>query len=131
MLQSTTLFLYLHDSPTDARLVSIVVAGANGEAVATSRQRMFNSRKKRSVLLQKLGRSKTPDMLAVVLDARARVLMRRWKQGMAVASATLVLVPNYFHFAMVSNAIINFFQEVADASAILILIYDYQNVAAC
>jgi 4-hydroxy-2-oxoglutarate aldolase len=109
VLQSTTLFLYLHDSPTDARLVSIVVAGANGEAVASSRQRMFNSRKKRSVLPHKLGRSKTPDMLAVVLDARARGLMRRWKQGMAVAGATLVLVPSYFHFAMVSNAIINFF----------------------
>lgn len=48
----------------------------------------------------------------------------------AGADAALVLVPSYFHFAMVPDAIISFFQELADASPIPILIYNFPNVVA-
>jgi dihydrodipicolinate synthase/N-acetylneuraminate lyase len=48
----------------------------------------------------------------------------------AGSDAALVLVPSYFHFAMDAAAIIAFFEELADASPIPIIIYNFPGVVA-
>lgn len=48
----------------------------------------------------------------------------------AGADYALVLVPSYFHFAMDSAAIVAFFQELADASPVPVVIYNFPGVVA-
>lgn len=48
----------------------------------------------------------------------------------AGADFVLVLVPSYFHFAMDQAAIIAFFEELADKSALPILIYSFPGVTS-
>lgn len=48
----------------------------------------------------------------------------------AGAEFALVLVPSYFHFAMNDSATIAFFEELADASPIPVVIYNFPTVAA-
>lgn len=48
----------------------------------------------------------------------------------AGADYALVLVPSYFHFAMNQDAIVAFFQEVADSSPLPIVIYNFPGVVA-
>lgn len=48
----------------------------------------------------------------------------------AGADYALVLVPSYFHFAMTSDAIQNFFLETADKSPIPVVIYNFPGVVA-
>ena len=48
----------------------------------------------------------------------------------AGADFALVLVPSFFHFALDQDAIIGFFQEVASASPIPIVIYNFPGVVS-
>lgn len=48
----------------------------------------------------------------------------------AGADYALVLVPSYFHFAMGEDAIVGFFEELADASPVPVIIYNFPGVAA-
>lgn len=48
----------------------------------------------------------------------------------AGADYALVLVPSYFHFAMTQDAIVAFFQEVAGASPLPLVIYNFPGVVA-
>lgn len=48
----------------------------------------------------------------------------------AGADYVLVLTPSYFHFALDTSAIFAFFQEVAEASPLPIVIYNFPSVAA-
>lgn len=48
----------------------------------------------------------------------------------AGAEYALVLVPSYFHFAMDEDAIVAFFNELADASPIPVVIYNFPLVVA-
>ena len=48
----------------------------------------------------------------------------------AGADFAMVLTPSYYHFAMDSAAIISFFKEVADASPIPVMVYNYPGVTA-
>lgn len=46
------------------------------------------------------------------------------------ADYVLVLVPSYFHFAMTQDAIVAFFEELADASPLPVMIYNFPGVVA-
>lgn len=48
----------------------------------------------------------------------------------AGADFVLVLTPSYFHFAMNQDAIVSFFQELADASPLPVAIYNFPGVVA-
>lgn len=48
----------------------------------------------------------------------------------AGADFALVLVPSYFHFAMDQAAIISFFEELASASPVPVVIYNFPGVVA-
>jgi 4-hydroxy-2-oxoglutarate aldolase len=78
----------------------------------------------------KLGRSEIPIVLGCSAGCTRVVIDQTVEAKAAGAGAALVLVPSYFHFAMDSDAILDFFQEVADASPIPILIYNYPNIVA-
>lgn len=48
----------------------------------------------------------------------------------AGADFVLVLTPSYFHFAMNEDAILSFFRELADASPLPVVIYNFPGVVA-
>jgi hypothetical protein len=50
--------------------------------------------------------------------------------ALLAAHATQFAIPSYFHFAMNQDAIVGFFQELADASPIPIVIYNFPGVVA-
>jgi 4-hydroxy-2-oxoglutarate aldolase len=59
-----------------------------------------------------------------------KVIAETYLAKEAGAEFALVLVPSYFYFAMNEEAIITFFEEVADTSPIPILIYNFPTVVA-
>lgn len=79
---------------------------------------------------QRLGRSAIPIALGCSGGCTRDVIDSTVTAKAAGADAALVLVPSYFHFAMVPHAIVEFFRELADSSPIPIIIYNYPNVVA-
>ncbi|KAA8644428.1 dihydrodipicolinate synthase family protein [Aspergillus tanneri] len=83
---------------------SVVIAGTNGEAVSLTRDEKCQ--------LVKITREIAKDV------------------EKAGADYVLVLTPSYFHFAMDTKAIIDFFEELARSSPLPILIYNFPGVSA-
>ncbi|THW83487.1 dihydrodipicolinate synthetase [Aureobasidium pullulans] len=111
-------------------LHGIVLAGTNGEAVtlslkeksdlvSTTRRLANDLRRPDITITLGCGGQSTKDVIAETRLAKE-----------AGADFALVLVPSYFHFAMNEDAIVEFFQELADASPIPILIYNFPGVVA-
>jgi hypothetical protein len=78
----------------------------------------------------RLGRAEIPIVLGCGAGCTRDVIDQTVEAKAAGADAALVLVPSFFHFALVSTAIVAFFEEVADSSAIPIIIYNYPGVVA-
>ncbi|KAH7360342.1 hypothetical protein BKA65DRAFT_523382 [Rhexocercosporidium sp. MPI-PUGE-AT-0058] len=114
----------------ESGLHGIVLAGTNGEAVALSASEKAKLVSTTRELAISLGR---PD-LTVILGCgggSTRAVIEETKLGKeAGADYALVMVPSYFHFAMNEDAIIAFFRELADASPIPVLIYNFPGVSA-
>ncbi len=114
----------------ESGLHGIVLAGTNGEAVALTASEKAQLVRTTRELAIAAGR---PD-LTVVLGCgggSTRAVIEETKLGAeSGADFALVLVPSYFHFAMTEDAIVAFFEELADASPIPILIYNFPGVAA-
>jgi len=111
-------------------LHGIVLAGTNGEAVAltaTEKAKLVSITRELAV---SLGR---PD-LTVILGCgggSTRAVIEETKLAKeAGADYALVMVPSYFHFAMNEEAIVAFFRELADASPIPVLVYNFPGVSA-
>ncbi|KAL2061687.1 hypothetical protein VTL71DRAFT_7064 [Oculimacula yallundae] len=109
---------------------TVVLAGTNGEAVtlsSTEKSKLVSTTRE---LATSLGR---PD-LAVILGCgggSTRAVIEETKLGKeSGADYALVMVPSYFHFAMNEEAIVAFFREVANASPIPVLIYNFPGVSA-
>ncbi|KAL1845648.1 hypothetical protein Plec18170_009635 [Paecilomyces lecythidis] len=109
---------------------SVVIAGTNGEAVtlaADEKEKLVKTTRDiatqagRPYLTITMGCSgqSTRDVIAETLLAKA-----------AGADFALVLVPSYFHFAMDEEAIVSFFEELADASPLPVLIYNFPGIVA-
>jgi 4-hydroxy-2-oxoglutarate aldolase len=58
------------------------------------------------------------------------VITETRRASSAGADFAVVLVPSYFHFALTESAIFSFFEEVADASPIPIIVYNFPLVSA-
>ncbi|KAG4428441.1 hypothetical protein IFR05_016079 [Cadophora sp. M221] len=114
----------------ESGLHGIVLAGTNGEAVALSATEKGKLVSTTRELAISLGR---PD-LTVILGCgggSTRAVIEETKLGKeAGADYALVMVPSYFHFAMDEDAIVAFFRELADASPIPVLIYNFPGVSA-
>ncbi|PSR79457.1 dihydrodipicolinate synthetase [Coniella lustricola] len=111
-------------------LHGIVLAGTNGEAVtltATEKTRLVQTTRQ---LAQRLGRPGLPITLGCGGQCTRDVLAETRLAKDAGADYALVLVPSYFHFAMDEAAVLAFFEELASASPLPVLIYNFPGVVA-
>ncbi|KAF6824254.1 4-hydroxy-2-oxoglutarate aldolase, mitochondrial 5 [Colletotrichum plurivorum] len=111
-------------------LHGVVLAGTNGEAVTLTAEEKTKLVKTTRELAVAAGR---PD-LAITLGCGGQstrdVIAETKLAAAAGADFALVLVPSYFHFAMNEDAIVGFFEELADASPVPVIIYNFPGVAA-
>lgn len=111
-------------------LHGIVIAGTNGEAVTLSadekRQLVIAARE----IATANGRGDIPITLGCGGQSTQQVIAETRQAAAAGADFALVLTPSYFHFAMNEDAIVGFFRELADASPVPIIIYNFPGVVA-
>lgn len=111
-------------------LHGIVIAGTNGEAATLSTQEKTLLVQKARKAAHRLGRGDLPITIGGVAGSTREAIQQTISAKDAGATAFLALVPSYFHFAMTQDAIVAFFQELADASPIPIVLYNFPNVVA-
>lgn len=111
-------------------LHGIVIAGTNGEAATLSFEEKTQLVQTARKTAQRLGRGDLPITLGGVAGSTRDAIEQTIQAKDAGASAFLALVPSYFHFAMNSDTIVAFFQELADASPIPIVLYNFPGVVA-
>jgi 4-hydroxy-2-oxoglutarate aldolase len=111
-------------------LHGIVIAGTNGEAATLAPAEKIQLVRKARETAQRLGRGDLPITIGGVAGCTRDTIRQTIEAKEAGASAYLALVPSYFHFAMNQDAIVGFFQELADASPIPIVIYNFPGVVA-
>ena len=111
-------------------LHGIVIAGTNGEAATLSSAEKTQLVQKARKTAQRLGRGDLPITIGGVAGSTRDAIQQTIEAKDAGADAFLALVPSYFHFAMNQDAIVAFFQELADGSPIPIVIYNFPNVVA-
>lgn len=111
-------------------LHGIVVAGTNGEAATLTPEEKSKLLRLTCSTAQKLGRPNLPITCGTFGGCTQAIIEDTKLAADAGAHYALVLVPSYFHFAMDAAAIVGFFQEVASASRIPIIIYNFPGVAA-
>ena len=111
-------------------LHGIVIAGTNGEAAtlsSTEKRQLVQSARK---IAERLGRADLPITIGGVAGCTRDAIQQTVEAKEAGASYYLALVPSYFHFAMGRDAILAYFQELADASPVPIVLYNFPNVVA-
>ncbi|KAF1945525.1 aldolase [Clathrospora elynae] len=111
-------------------LHGIVIAGTNGEAATLSSAEKTQLVQKCRKTAQRLGRGDLPITIGGVAGCTRDAIQQTHEAKDAGATAYLALVPSYFHFAMNQDAIVAYFQELADASPISIILYNFPNVVA-
>lgn len=111
-------------------LHGIVIAGTNGEAATLSSSEKTQLVQLARKTAQRLGRPDLPITIGGVAGCTRDAIQQTREAKDAGASAYLALVPSYFHFAMNQDAIVAFFQELADASHVPIILYNFPNVVA-
>jgi dihydrodipicolinate synthase/N-acetylneuraminate lyase len=111
-------------------LHGIVIAGTNGEAATLGSAEKTQLVQKCRKTAQRLGRGDLPITIGGVAGCTRDAIRQTVEAKEAGATAYLAIIPSYFHFAMDQTAIIAFFQELADASPIPIVIYNFPNVVA-
>lgn len=108
----------------------IVLAGTNGEAITLSRSEKSDLVRATREAARDLGKPDLPIGLGTSGTSTRDVLEDCVAAKEAGADYALVLVPSFFHFAMTKDAVCEFFEEVADASPVPVVIYNFPGVAA-
>ncbi|CAG9946504.1 unnamed protein product [Clonostachys rosea f. rosea IK726] len=111
-------------------LHGVVLAGTNGEAVTLTREEKTQLIQLTRKIAVESGRGDLPITLGCGGQCTRDVIAETRLAAEAGADFALVLAPSYFHFAMNQDAIVAFFQELADASPVPIVIYNFPGVAA-
>ncbi|KAL1870790.1 hypothetical protein VTK73DRAFT_2514 [Phialemonium thermophilum] len=111
-------------------LHGIVIAGTNGEAVTLTKEEKQRLVRTARAAVEKSGRTDVTITMGCGGQCTRDVIAETKLAQAAGAEFALVLVPSYFHFAMNEDAIVAFFEELADASPIPVLIYNFPGVAA-
>ncbi|POR32532.1 Putative 4-hydroxy-2-oxoglutarate aldolase, mitochondrial [Tolypocladium paradoxum] len=111
-------------------LDGVVIAGTNGEAVTlTTAERSQLVKTTREIAAQ-VGRPNIAITAGTSGQCTRDVIAETRVAKEAGADYVLALTPSYFHFAMDRNAIVCFFEELADASPLPVLIYNFPGVVA-
>ncbi|KAF7563590.1 hypothetical protein G7046_g532 [Stylonectria norvegica] len=111
-------------------LDGVVIAGTNGEAVtltAVEKSQLLRLTRETAI---RVGRPDLTITMGTSGHCTREVIAETQRAKEAGADYVLVLVPSYFHFAMTPDAIVAFFEELADASPLPVLIYNFPGVAA-
>lgn len=108
----------------------IVLAGTNGEAITLTRAEKSELVRVTRKVAQESGSPNLPISLGTSGTSTRDVLDDCVAAKEAGADFALVLVPSFFHFAMTKDAVCEFFEEVADASPVPVVIYNFPGVAA-
>ncbi|KNG49151.1 dihydrodipicolinate synthase [Stemphylium lycopersici] len=111
-------------------LHGIVIAGTNGEAATLSSSEKTQLVQKARKNAQRLGRGDLPITIGGVAGCTRDAIQQTVEAREAGASYYLALVPSYFHFSMNQDAIVAYFNELADASPIPLVLYNFPNVVA-
>ncbi|ATY61708.1 dihydrodipicolinate synthetase family [Cordyceps militaris] len=108
----------------------VVIAGTNGEAVTLSREEKSKLVQLTRQAAVASGRPELPIGLGTSGQCTRDIISETALAAAAGANYALVLTPSYFHFAMTTDAIAAFFEEVAQISPLPIVIYNFPGVAA-
>lgn len=108
----------------------VVLAGTNGEAITLSRNEKAELVRATRKAAQDNGKPNLPISLGTSGTSTRDVIDDCVVAKEAGADFALVLVPSFFHFAMTKDAVCEFFEEVADASPVPVVIYNFPGVAA-
>ncbi|CAK7236039.1 hypothetical protein SBRCBS47491_009500 [Sporothrix bragantina] len=108
----------------------IILAGTNGEAVTLTVAEKEKLVRTTVEVAKRLDRPEVTITMGCGGQSTREVIAETRRAKEAGAEFALVLVPSYFHFAMTDAAIVAFFQELADASPVPIVIYNFPTVAA-
>jgi 4-hydroxy-2-oxoglutarate aldolase len=113
-----------------ANILEVVLAGTNGEAVTLTSEEKARLVRTTREIATRLNRPDVAVTLGCGGQSTRDVIAETIVAKEAGADFALVLVPSYFHFAMNEEAIVGFFQELADASPVPVVIYNFPGVAA-
>lgn len=108
----------------------VVIAGTNGEAVTLSRDEKSKLVSMTRQVATELGRPAIQISVGTSGQCTRDIVAETVLAEKAGGDYALVLTPSYFHFAMNSDAIATFFEDVARASPLPIVIYNFPGVAA-
>ncbi|GAM36071.1 hypothetical protein TCE0_018r04875 [Talaromyces pinophilus] len=111
-------------------LPGVVICGTNGEAAAVTPQEKSKLISLARSIAQNLGRPELAITCGTFGGCTQAIIDDTKIAAEAGADFALVLVPSFFHFALDQDAIIGFFQEVASASPIPIVIYNFPGVVS-
>ncbi|EWZ46542.1 hypothetical protein FOCG_11544 [Fusarium oxysporum f. sp. radicis-lycopersici 26381] len=111
-------------------LDGIVIAGTNGEAVTLSAAEKSQLVRTTRELAVSLGRPDITITLGTSSQTTRDAINETKLAKEAGADFVLVLTPSYFHFAMTQDAIVAFFEELAEASPVPVVIYNFPGVVA-
>ncbi|KAK7958996.1 4-hydroxy-2-oxoglutarate aldolase [Apiospora aurea] len=111
-------------------LHGIVLAGTNGEAITLTPEEKSKLVRTTREIAVRLGRPDLPITMGCGGGCTRDVIAETVLAHKAGADFGLVLVPSYFHFALDSDAIVSFFEELADSSPVPVVIYNFPGVAA-
>lgn len=111
-------------------LPGVVICGTNGEAAAVTPQEKSKLISLARSVAQNLGRPELAITFGTFGGCTQAIIEDTKIAAEAGADFALVLVPSFFHFALDQDAIVGFFQEVASASPIPIVIYNFPGVAS-
>ncbi|KAJ3511331.1 hypothetical protein NM208_g15441 [Fusarium decemcellulare] len=111
-------------------LDGIVIAGTNGEAVTlTAAEKSQLVRTTRDIATA-AGRPDITITLGTSSQTTRDAINETKLAKEAGADFVLVLTPSYFHFAMTQDAIVAFFEDLANASPVPVVIYNFPGVVA-
>lgn len=113
-----------------AGLVGLVVMGSNGEAVHLTREEKTTVTKATREALDEAGFESTPIIFGATEGSVRGTLELTKLAADAGADYTLLLPPSYYRAQMDEESVYNYFIEVADASPLPIIIYNYPGAVS-
>lgn len=111
-------------------LVGLVTMGSNGEAVHCTREEKLAVTKATREALDEAGFTDTPIILGATEGSVRGTVELSKAAADAGADYVLLLPPSYYRAQIDEEAIVNYFNAVADASPLPVIIYNYPGAVS-
>ncbi|KAF7544054.1 hypothetical protein G7046_g9870 [Stylonectria norvegica] len=113
-----------------AGLAGIVTMGSNGEAIHCTREEKVAVTKATREALDEAGFQSMPIILGATEGSVRGTIELTKLAAEAGADYTLVLPPSYYRAQMDDEAVYNYFVQLADESALPVILYNYPGAVA-